>query len=1224
MVVGKCLAVLGAGIVFSCLAGLANGARAQDASDHELSGVSEQVNAVNSRELPGDWPMWRYDAGRSGASPAPVSLPLYLQWELRLPRLEQAWPDQGNRIDFDRCHQPIVLRQTLFVSSSATDSVAAYDTETGFVKWRFFADAPVRFAPAGWANNPADPADDRLFVASDDGYLYCLDASTGSVVWKFLGAPSEKKGMGNKRLGSLWPARGGPTVLDDTVYFSAGIWPFMGVFIYALDAATGDCLWVNDGSGSIYMTQPHNAESFAGLAPQGYFVAIGDRLIVPNSRANAAGLDRHTGELLYCNLNSNNSSSTNHVAAYGEQFNNSGRLYSVADGSPAGALQDGAVMSATGNYRDTFCMAGDQLYKAAKGSVWAATSGGKQLWQASVAGRPASIVAGDGRLFVVTEEGSIYCFGANEVANSHTLIEAKERLGWPPQDKWTAAAQDILAATGVTEGYCLVLGVGTGRLMEELARAANANNYDLHIIGLDPDRAKIETLRNRWCDMGIVSGDLSAMAGDIPTAEFPPYLANLIVSEDLAAAGVSNSIAFVEKAFHSLRPYGGKICLGSEAMGLLQDAAASGKLANADVRAVGEYAMLERAGALPGSADWTHLYADASNTVVSKDTLVKAPLGLLWFGGSTNLKVLPRHIHGPSEQVVGGRLFIEGAFCMIARDVYTGRVMWEKYLPNLGTYYKGALDVNPAHYSGANVVGTNYVCAEDGVYIARGAECLRLDPATGDTMQTFRLSQGAAAGADFVQLRIWNNLLIVGADPVIYPGDVGDMNWNETSCRDLVVMDRYTGEVKWQRRAEHSFHHNTIIVGRGSRRDTLFCIDRVPPGQADAMSRRGITANNPNAPWRLLALDVVTGNEIWSTTSDVFGTWLGYSEEFDVLLQTGRSSRDITPGEPRQQIACRGSDGRWLWNGNSPGGPCLLLGDMVIAQNQGGGGTARNILTGQTVYCEHPMTGTPVQWGFDRKYGCNTFVGSQNLITFRSGAAGYFDLTNNMGTGNLGGFKSGCSSNLIVANGVLNAPDYTRTCTCGYHNQTSLALIHMPQVETWTYTTVGYNGGPVRKVGINFGAPGDRLSDDGVLWLDYPSVGGASPDLAITTTPANIDYFRHHSAWFEGATLPWVTASGAFDLGRVTIPTNQTEESQYRVRLFFVEPEDPTVGRRVFNVILQGQKVLANFDITREERVRGMGVVREFPAVNATDEITLELKPVVGRPLICGIEIVGL
>ena len=58
-------------------------------------------------------------------------------------------------------------------------------------------------------------------------------------------------------------------------------------------------------------------------------------------------------------------------------------------------------------------------------------------------------------------------------------------------------------------------------------------------------------------------------------------------------------------------------------------------------------ALPDRSGKpLPGSADWTHEHADASNTRVSRDQLVKAPLGLLWFGGSSNEAILPRHGHG--------------------------------------------------------------------------------------------------------------------------------------------------------------------------------------------------------------------------------------------------------------------------------------------------------------------------------------------------------------------------------------------------------------------------------------------------------------------------------------------------------------------------------------------------------------------------------------------------
>ena len=92
---------------------------------------------------------------------------------------------------------------------------------------------------------------------------------------------------------------------------------------------------------------------------------------------------------------------------------------------------------------------------------------------------------------------------------------------------------------------------------------------------------------------------------------------------------------------------------------------------------------ISRSEALQGAADWTHNYGDISNTIKSDDELVKAPLGILWFGGNSNLDVLPRHGHGPSEQVIDGRLIIQGISSISARDVYTGRLIWKKEFENL-------------------------------------------------------------------------------------------------------------------------------------------------------------------------------------------------------------------------------------------------------------------------------------------------------------------------------------------------------------------------------------------------------------------------------------------------------------------------------------------------------------------------------------------------------------
>ena len=54
-----------------------------------------------------------------------------------------------------------------------------------------------------------------------------------------------------------WPARGAPLVVDGTVYFAAGIWPFQGIFVYALDAETGEVDWANTGEGITWQAQPH-------------------------------------------------------------------------------------------------------------------------------------------------------------------------------------------------------------------------------------------------------------------------------------------------------------------------------------------------------------------------------------------------------------------------------------------------------------------------------------------------------------------------------------------------------------------------------------------------------------------------------------------------------------------------------------------------------------------------------------------------------------------------------------------------------------------------------------------------------------------------------------------------------------------------------------------------------------------------------------------------------
>ncbi len=229
------------------------------------------VHAAKLEEVrAADWPTWRHDANRTAATPAELPAQLHLQWKRILHPPRPAFPNDP-RLCFDSSYEPVVMGKTLFVPSMVTDSVTALDTRTGAVRWEFFADGPVRFAPIAWRG--------KVYFVSDDGHLYCVEAVSGKLVWKARGAPAhlaDHKLLGNGRLISRWPARGGPVLAGDVIYFAAGVWPFEGVYVCAVGAETGKLLWRNSQCSFIEKGLiDHGTRRDTGLSPQGYLAVIG-------------------------------------------------------------------------------------------------------------------------------------------------------------------------------------------------------------------------------------------------------------------------------------------------------------------------------------------------------------------------------------------------------------------------------------------------------------------------------------------------------------------------------------------------------------------------------------------------------------------------------------------------------------------------------------------------------------------------------------------------------------------------------------------------------------------------------------------------------------------------------------------------------------------------------------------------------------------------------------
>lgn len=1106
--------------------------------------------------------------GVAAAGEAPT-----LRWSVRVP-VAPPWPTSQDRLTFDRAPAPVVAGDMVLVASSGLDALLALDAATGGERWRFACEGPPRLPPA------CDGT--RVFLGSDDGRVYGLDLASGRERWR-REPPARRLVLGNGRLISTWPVRGGPVVADGTLYVASGLYGFMGTFIAALDPATGAERWCASGDGSGWNVQQHFSPAFAGIAPQGSLVVAGDLVLVPGGRTPPAAYDRATGALRWQRLSDriwDKGLGSSQVTVAGGMFVTTGGVHRIEDGQPLCPVANGAVDT------DTLWTVGTdrRLYAWALPPVVVAGGGQKKAWNLTerwkVAVDPAPVAvatAAGGRVygwsaqdevlaFAVDAQGARLAWRQKVVGTPRTITVAGERILVGTAEGWlhclangtgAAVVRDLPPSPPADAGWALVLG------------GAGSEAGALHPVICEPDAARAAALRGRLAGRATI---LNAAAAD---AGLPPYFADRVV------AGAAATPQDVAAALHCLRPGAGRAQVAK-----VPDRLPPGCTPGGDgiVR-----------GLLPGAGSWTHQYGDAAQRVVSDDTLVRAPLGLLWFGGPPNDEVLPRHGHGPNPLVLGNRLFIEGRDMVRAVDIYTGRLLWQTDIKGLGVFYD-----NTSHQPGANEIGSNLAVAEDALYAMATDGVRVLDAATG--AERLRIGQGLRWGA----ISLCQDLLVARLDPVqvttrkklriaedeeATPPSPGDVAVDAkapygAASRILAVFDRRTGSERWRRPAQREFRHNAMAIGRGR----IFIIDA-----ATAWRQSG---SGPGAT--LLALDAATGKEAWRSDDAITGTWLGYSAEHDALLEAGSSSRDRALDEVGRGMAVRqGGDGRLLWRHDQRyAGPALIRQRTIYTQPSSRPAGAWDLLTGQAVALPDPVTGAEEPWQLTRNYGCNTMIGSENLFTYRSASAAFHDLLHPWGTASLGGFKSGCSSNLIAAGGILNAPDYTRTCTCGYQIQASLALIHDPLVETWSLRGATPIKGRIDRLGINFGAPGDRVDDEGIPWLAWPSPAKLRP-VAVAIEPVGVRYRRQHSLLAPGP-LAWVAASEATGVQQLQLPLGG--DGTYTVRVVMNRPHDgiringaalPVGAGRIRE--LRGVAVKGTLTVTWQPAgdVAGVAVIRE-------------------------------
>jgi outer membrane protein assembly factor BamB len=236
------------------------------------------------------WQTYRHDETRSGVTTEQLPSRLFLKWTyIPVHAPEPIWTlpaEEMPRIHSDNTYHVSAVNGMAYFGSSVNNKVYALDISTGKEKWVFFTEGPVRFSPSIWKN--------RIYFGSDDGYVYCLRAKSGKLIWKYRPGPKDKKVLGNGNMVSLWPVRTSVLVEDGIVYFGAGVFPYDGLYVCALNAINGSVIWKNDD-----LDDDTFDLNYGGVSPQSYLIASENNLFVPSGRAMPAVFNRTNGKFLY-------------------------------------------------------------------------------------------------------------------------------------------------------------------------------------------------------------------------------------------------------------------------------------------------------------------------------------------------------------------------------------------------------------------------------------------------------------------------------------------------------------------------------------------------------------------------------------------------------------------------------------------------------------------------------------------------------------------------------------------------------------------------------------------------------------------------------------------------------------------------------------------------------------------------------------------------------------
>jgi len=416
-----------------------------------------------SSDAPGHWPTFRQDAVRSASTAVRVPRGLELLWQTEV--ADQRVPDApladewlANPLGGDRLTAPVVAAGMVFVGVTDAHCVVALDAESGALRWRSTA--------GGRLDTPPTVHRGLCLLGSHDGWVYCLLASDGELIWRLRAAPADRRIVAFGQLESPWPVIGGVLVDGGVGYCVAGRTSAAdgGLHGCAFDPVSGRVLWRRrmEGASSDLLVRDRGGIRMAGGASAGvrfdpatgkplrggqspgfrwdYSGKIGTlwggpnrvvdhswRVLSIGDRAShwmriKQGYGPHQGKLLVAAPDRSTIYGFRHIYVHWSKEKDprtefGGELVAWRDGKEAWTAPSALQVEAMILAGDTLFAAGptDRFRRRPGGKLWAVSAvDGKPLWERPLDSPPAAegLAATSGRLYLTTTNGRVLCFGA--------------------------------------------------------------------------------------------------------------------------------------------------------------------------------------------------------------------------------------------------------------------------------------------------------------------------------------------------------------------------------------------------------------------------------------------------------------------------------------------------------------------------------------------------------------------------------------------------------------------------------------------------------------------------------------------------------------------------------------------------------------------------------------------------------------------------------------------